>query len=64
MFQPQQGYKPWDLAGPNGLKVVSMPGGELAIWRPPASSSWNERLESFSWCGRVVVLRGVGGRIR
>lgn len=33
-----EGYEPWDLTGPDGLKVVSVPGGELAIWRPSAPS--------------------------
>jgi hypothetical protein len=26
--------EPWALAGPDGLRVVSVPGGDLAIWRP------------------------------
>lgn len=25
--------EPWELAGPDGLRVVSVPGGDLAIWR-------------------------------
>lgn len=25
-------YEAWTVAGPNGLKVVSEPGGELAVW--------------------------------
>jgi hypothetical protein len=29
-----QDYEPWELTGPNGLKVVSVPGGELSIWYP------------------------------
>ncbi|HSR84732.1 MAG TPA: DUF6188 family protein, partial [Streptosporangiaceae bacterium] len=29
-----QDYEPWELTGPYGLKVVSIPGGELSIWRP------------------------------
>ncbi|GAB3407660.1 DUF6188 family protein [Flindersiella endophytica] len=27
-------YEAWNLTGPGGLRVVSMPGGELAIWTP------------------------------
>lgn len=27
------GYESWNIAGPDGFKVVSIPGGELAIWR-------------------------------
>jgi hypothetical protein len=25
-------YEPWNLTGPNGLLIVSLPGGELGIW--------------------------------
>jgi hypothetical protein len=25
-------YEAWELAGPSGLRVVSLPGGELALW--------------------------------
>lgn len=25
-------YESWALAGPGGMKVVCMPGGELAVW--------------------------------
>jgi hypothetical protein len=31
-----QDYEPWELSGPDGLKVVSVPGGELSIWHPVA----------------------------
>jgi hypothetical protein len=34
-----QDYEPWELTGPDGLKVVSLPGGELSIWHPVAESS-------------------------
>ena len=27
-------YEPWELTGPNGLRVVSIPGGEIAVWLP------------------------------
>ena len=29
-------YEPWEVVGPQGLRVVSVPGGELSIWRPRA----------------------------
>lgn len=25
-------YEPWELSGPEGMRVVSLPGGELGIW--------------------------------
>jgi hypothetical protein len=34
-----QDYEPWELTGPNGLKMVSVPGGKLSIWRPASASS-------------------------
>lgn len=27
-------YEAWGMVGPAGLRVVSVPGGELAIWQP------------------------------
>jgi Family of unknown function (DUF6188) len=33
-----QDYEPWELTGPSGLKMVSVPGGELSVWRPTAGS--------------------------
>ena len=29
-----EGYESWNIAKENGLKVVSIPGGELAVWSP------------------------------
>jgi hypothetical protein len=26
--------EPWEVAGPGGLRVVSVPGGEVAVWQP------------------------------
>lgn len=31
---PDEDYEAWNVSGPNGALVVSMPGGELAIWSP------------------------------
>ncbi|MBB5153527.1 DUF6188 family protein [Saccharopolyspora phatthalungensis] len=30
--QPSPSYEAWTVAGPRGMKVVCMPGEELAIW--------------------------------
>lgn len=30
---PDEGYEAWEAAGPDGMKVFSLPGGELAVWR-------------------------------
>ncbi|HKV18232.1 MAG TPA: DUF6188 family protein [Mycobacterium sp.] len=29
---PDEQFESWTLAGPRGFKVVSMPGGDLAVW--------------------------------
>lgn len=29
----RQDYEPWELVGPGGVRVVSLPGGDLAVWR-------------------------------
>lgn len=26
-------YEPWEVVGPQGMRVVSVPGGELSVWR-------------------------------
>ncbi|WP_246119481.1 DUF6188 family protein [Cellulomonas massiliensis] len=26
-------YEPWEAAGPSGLKIVAVPGGELSVWQ-------------------------------
>jgi hypothetical protein len=38
---PGLDFEPWTVAGPDGLRVVSAPGGELSIWSPgdPASTA-------------------------
>lgn len=38
---PDPDYEAWNVSGPDGALVVSMPGGELAIWstQPPEGSS-------------------------
>jgi len=33
-----QDYEPWELTGPGGLKMVSVPGGELSVWRSTSAS--------------------------
>jgi hypothetical protein len=30
--EPHDSYEAWTVAGPGGMKMVSMPGGELAEW--------------------------------
>jgi hypothetical protein len=30
--EPHEMYEAWTVTGPRGMKVVSMPGGELAVW--------------------------------
>lgn len=27
-------YEAWEISGSNGLEIISMPGGDLAIWTP------------------------------
>jgi len=34
-----QDYESWELTGPAGLKMISVPGGELSVWRPTSTSS-------------------------
>lgn len=29
---PEDNYEGWELDGPKGLKIISCPGGDLAIW--------------------------------
>ncbi len=29
-------YEPWEIVGPEGLRIVSVPGGELSVWEPSA----------------------------
>jgi len=31
---PDEAHEAWNVSGPDGALVVSMPGGELAIWSP------------------------------
>lgn len=33
---PDEGYEAWEAAGPDGMKVFALPGGELAVWRSTA----------------------------
>lgn len=34
--EPDHNFEAWTIAGPNGMKVACMPGGELAVWSPAA----------------------------
>ena len=38
--EPDNDFEAWNLFGPQGLKVVSLPGGGLSVWQPeqPAAS--------------------------
>jgi hypothetical protein len=31
---PDDSFEAWTIAGPHGMKIACMPGGELAIWSP------------------------------
>jgi hypothetical protein len=31
-------FEAWNVVGPAGLRVVSLPGGELAVWKPEDSA--------------------------
>jgi hypothetical protein len=33
---PDEGYEAWTLTGPLGARLVSLPGGEVAVWSPDA----------------------------
>lgn len=35
--EPDPDCEAWNVSGPNGALVVSMPGGELAIWNPESN---------------------------
>jgi hypothetical protein len=34
-----EGFEAWELVGPAGLRTVSLPGGELAVWRPDGDAA-------------------------
>lgn len=34
-----QEFEAWNLVGPAGLRLVSLPGGDLAVWEPDSSDS-------------------------
>ncbi|TNC28025.1 DUF6188 family protein [Amycolatopsis alkalitolerans] len=36
--EPDNDYEAWTVAGPDGFLIVSMPGGELAVWEPKTDS--------------------------
>ncbi len=33
-----EGFEAWELVGPGGLRTVSLPGGDLAVWRAEGDS--------------------------
>jgi len=35
--EPHEMYEAWTVSGPHGMKVVGMPGGELAVWSDDSS---------------------------
>ena len=37
---PSKKYESWDMSGPHGVMVVSIPGGELAVW---SDVSWRKK---------------------
>lgn len=34
--KPDPNYEAWEINGAGGLRIVSLPGGGLAVWRPTA----------------------------
>jgi uncharacterized protein DUF6188 len=34
LAEPDSNFEAWTVAGPDGLKVVCGPGGELSVWSP------------------------------
>jgi hypothetical protein len=36
---PSPAHEAWELAGPQGGRIVCMPGGQLAIWQPTSNDS-------------------------
>lgn len=41
--EPDSGFEAWTVAGPNGMKVVCLPGGELAVWSAEAAEQQPDR---------------------
>jgi hypothetical protein len=35
-FPPEAMFEAWEFTGLHGVKVIALPGGELAIWRTAA----------------------------
>ncbi|MGH9077073.1 MAG: DUF6188 family protein [Acidimicrobiales bacterium] len=31
---PSEEFEAWNIVGPDGLRIVAMPGGQLAVWKP------------------------------
>ncbi|MFJ3728371.1 DUF6188 family protein [Streptomyces sp. NPDC090045] len=34
---PDDSFEAWQITGPRGWRFVSLPGGDLAVWSPPAA---------------------------
>lgn len=39
VVRPDSGYEAWTVSGPEGMLVVCMPGGELAVWSAEAQEA-------------------------
>lgn len=38
-----EAFEAWSLVGPDGLRLISLPGGELAVWSPGSSADARDR---------------------
>lgn len=34
-----EGFEAWEFVGPQGVRALCLPGGELALWSPPEDCS-------------------------
>ena len=46
--EPDPHYEAWNVSGPNGALVVSMPGGELAMWSASVGAAESPKLPDIS----------------
>ncbi len=57
-----QDFEAWELVGPDGLRVVSLPGGELAVWQAEVTLAGTPTLGfSEPVCGGTGVPGGDEG---